>query len=330
MKRIPYVILILAAAASCAKQGYSDRPLPAEEIRFSTSKGGSILSKADSGEDVEDFAVYGWNTGNTPWSAAASLGTDIFTNTQAIKSSDSYVTVGEKKYWGDGNYHFAAYGPYMANSPATFEGVGDSFKMKFTDYVTSTSTVDLIYSDFATDKIKADGIVPLEFKHSLSKILFVFEVNDEELATDTGITSIEVIPVSISLGKVFTKGSFTFDGTNATWTDLSGIGNIANTEVVKSTAGYDAYVIPQDLTAESSFAISYDIVFNSGETAVTAGPFQSGELKFLDGATGTWSQLKMGKQYTVKIKVNAFTGAIEVIPGIVEDWATGSGTIETK
>ena len=286
--------------------------------------------------NIEDFAVYGWNTGDSRWSSAASLGSNTFTNTKAIKSSDSYVTVGEKKYWEDGYYHFAAYGPHMATSPATFEGVGGNFKMKFTDYVTLASTVDLIYSEFATDKIKSGGIVPLRFHHALSKILFTFTVSDDPQKTGTGINEIEIVPVSISLGNFLTKGSFSFDGTTAGWTGVSKKGSITNTSVVKSEGGYDAYVIPQTLAEDASFKITYKVVYHAkdaegADTEVAAGPFTSSDIPFhYTGDEGKWTNLEMAKQYTAKVNVNAFNGQIEIAALEAGDWGTASGTIETK
>lgn len=324
---------MLAGALSCSKQG-SDS-VPGGEIRFSTGTGVSLLTKADSKDDIEDFAVYGWNTGSTVWSSATSLGTDIFTNTQAVKSSDSYVTVGEKQYWQEGKYHFVAYAPYMETSPATFEGAGSSFIFKFDNYVTSTSTVDLLYSEFATDKIKSDGIVPLNFHHALSKILFTFAVSDDPKKTGTGIKGIEIVPVSISLGNFMTKGSFSFNETTTGWTGLTAKGSITNTSVVKSAGGYDAYVIPQTLAEDASFKITYKVVYHAkdaegADTEVAAGPFTSSNIKFLDGTGGTWTDLEMAKQYTAKVNVNAFNGEIVIAALEVGDWGTASGTIETK
>ena len=333
MKRVSYFIfsLMLVGALSCTKQG--SEPVPGGEIRFSADTGVSPLTKADSKDDIEDFAVYGWNTGSADWSSISSLGTPIFTNTQAVKSSDSYVTVGEKKYWEEGKYHFVAYAPYMETSPATFEGAGNSFKLKFANYVTSTSTVDLLYSEFATDKIKSDVIVPLEFKHALSKILFTFAVSDKN--NMVSVDSIEIRPVLISLGNFYTKASFTYDGNNPSWTTPTEKGSITNTSVVKSSAGYDAYVLPQTLAEDASFKITYKVVYHAtdaegADTEVVAGPFASSSIKFLDGSVGTWTELKIGKQYTAKVNVNAFNGEIKVAALEVGDWGTASGTIETK
>lgn len=325
---------MLAGALSCSKQG-SDS-VPGGEIRFSTGTSVSLLTKADSEDDIEDFAVYGWNTGSTDWSSATSLGTVIFTNTQAVKSSDSYVTVGEKKYWEEGKYHFVAYAPYMETSPATFEGAGSSFIFKFDNYVTSTSTVDLLYSEFATDKVKSVGIVPLNFHHALSKILFTFAVSDDSKKTGTGINEIEIVPVSISLGNFLTQGSFSFNGTVAEWTGVSSKSQITNTSVVKSAGGYDAYVIPQTLAEDASFKIKYNVVFHAidaegADTEVAAGPFTSSDIPFrYTGDDGKWTVLEIAKQYTAKVNVNAFNGEIEIAALEVGDWGTASGTIETK
>lgn len=326
---------MLVGALSCSKQGFDS--VPGGEIRFSTGTGVSLLTKADSEDDIEDFAVYGWNTGSTDWSSASSLGTVIFTNTQAVKSSDSYVTVGEKKYWEDGYYHFTAYAPYMTSSPATFEGAGNSFKLKFTDYVTQASTVDLLYSEFATDKIKSEGIVPLRFHHALSKILFTFFVKDDNKKNDSGkITRIEIRPVSISLGNFYTKASFTYDGASASWTTPTDKGAITNTTVVKSAGGYDAYVIPQTLTDDAYFKLTYNVVYHAkdaegADTEVVTGPFTSSDIPFhYSGDEGKWTELLMGKQYTATVNVNAFNGEIEIAALEVGDWGTASGTIETK
>lgn len=340
MKRISYIILTLALGSvfSCSKQDSSVAPVAGGEIRFSDGAGAELITKADVDDALTEsgmsgFAVYGWNTGETKWTSATSLGTNIFNNIQTVKSADSYVTVGDKKYWGPGYYHFAAYGPYKESSPATFEGYGNSFVLKFTDYQTLTSLDDLIYSDFATDKVNADGTVDLNFRHALSRILFKFDVNDsEKMVENSGskITLIQIEPLSISLGNFYTKASFTYNGTTASWTGLSEKGNIANSSVVKSETGYDAYVLPQTLTDDATFSLTYNIVYHSGDKEVTAGPFTASGLKFLEGTGGTWTELQMNMQYTVLVKVNAFSGEIEIAAPVEEAWEAAAGTIETK
>lgn len=340
MKRISYIILTLALGSvfSCSKQDSTLAPLAGGEIRFSAGAGAELITKADVDDALTEsgmsgFAVYGWNTGETKWTSATSLGTNIFNNIQTVKSADSYVTVGDKKYWGSGNYHFVAYGPYKESSPATYEGFGSSFVLKFADYKTSGSLDDLVYSEFATDKRNADGIVNLRFHHALSKILFKFVVNDDGKMKDTGsgISLITIEPLAISLGNFYTKASFTYNGTTPSWTGLSEMGNIANSSVVKSETGYDAYVLPQTLTEDATFSFTYNIVYHSSDTEVTAGPFSASGLKFLEGTGGTWTELQMNMQYSVSVKVNAFSGEIIKIAAPVEEaWEAATGTIETK
>ena len=339
MKRISYIILTLTLGSvfSCSKQDSSVAPVAGGEIRFSDGAGAELITKADVDDALTEsgmsgFAVYGWNTGETKWTSATSLGTSIFNNIQTVKSSDAYVTVGDKRYWGPGYYHFAAYGPYKESSPATFEGYGNSFVLKFTDYQTLTSLDDLIYSDFATDKVNSDGTVDLNFHHALSRILFKFVVNDDGKMKDTGsgISLITIEPLAISLGNFYTKASFAYNGTPASWTGLSEMGNITNSCVVKSEIGYDAYVLPQTLTSDASFSFTYNIVYHSSDTEVAAGPFTANGLKLLEGTGGTWTELQMGMQYSVLVKVNAFSGKIEIAAPVEEVWEAATGTIETK
>lgn len=322
---------MLAGAVSCSKQNTGLNSAPGGEIRFSAGFDASLLTKAETAYTKEDFAVYGWNTGSTVWSSASSLGTNIFANEKAVESSGMYVTVDNKKYWEEGRYHFVAYGPHMASSPATFEGAGSSFKLKFTDYTTATSVNDLVYSEFATDKIKSDATVALKFHHALSRILFIFTVKDEDkMSSLSSVDKIEIEPISISLQNFLTKGSFSYDGAAASWTGVSTKGNITNSSVVKSQAGYDAYVLPQTLADDSSFSLAYNIVFSSGDSKVTAGPITKENIRFNTGTGGSWTALEMNKQYKVEVKVNAYSQEIEVSQPVEEDWGTASGTIETK
>lgn len=339
MKKITYLVLslMLFGTVSCDKQETAMDPVPGEEIRFSAGFSASLLTKASTIDDVRDFAVFGWNTGETSWTSLSTLpGSYIFNNVQAVKSAGTYVTSGDKKSWEGGKYHFVAYGPYMETSPATFEGAGSPFKLKlkFTDYTTTTSTVDLIYSEFATDKVNSDGIVPLNFYHALSRIKFSFSVVENKMGSEgvgSKITLITIEPVSISLGNFLTQGSFTYDGSSASWASVSTNASITNTAVVQSSdGGYDAYVLPQELADDSSFSLTYNIVYQSSDTEVKAGPFTASNVKFKDDTGGTWTSLEMGKQYEVTVKVNAFNGKIELSAPVVTDWESASGTVETK
>lgn len=339
MNKTSHIIFVLALGTvlSCSKQGSGVAQLSGGEIRFSAGAGAELITKAaDEGpleSGLDGFSVYGWNTGETKWSSVTSLGTNIFNNVQVVKSSDSYVTVGDKKYWSSGNYHFVAYGPYKESSPATYEGFGSSFVLKFADYKTSGSLDDLVYSEFATDKRNADGVVELKFHHALSRILFKFIVKDSEKMvenSDSKITLIEIEPLAISLGNFYTKASFTYNGTTPSWTGLSEMGNIANSSVVKSEIGYDAYVLPQTLTSDATFSFTYNIVYHSSDTEVKAGPFTANGLKLLEGTGGTWTELQMGMQYSILVNINVFNGEIEIGSPEEVAWETVSGTIETK
>ena len=337
MKKITYLVLslMLFGTVSCDKQETAMDPVPGEEIRFSAGFSASLLTKASTIDDVRDFAVFGWNTGETSWTSLSTLpGSYIFNNVQAVKSAGTYVTVGDKKSWEGDNYHFVAYGPYMETSPATFDGADSKFKLKFLNYTTTTSTVDLIYSEFATDKMNSVGIVPLIFHHALSRIKFSFSVVENKMSSEgigSKITLITIEPVSISLGNFLTQGSFTYDGSNASWASVSNNASITNTAVVQSSdGGYDAYVLPQTLSDNSSFSLTYNIVYQSSDTEVKAGPFTASDVKFNTGAVGTWKLLEMGKQYEVTVKVNAFNGEIELSAPVVTDWESASGTVETK
>lgn len=338
MKRIPYIAisLILFGAVSCSKQSPASDSVIGGEICFTAGPGTSLLTKADSKEDIADFAVYGWNTGETSWSSATSLGTVVFSNIQAVGSSGTYSTVGDKKYWGSGKYHFVAYSPYIETSPASFEGAGSSFKFKFTSYTTTQSTVDLLYSHFSTDKVNADGIVPLQFEHALSRIHFTFQANDASDMTGVsgnGITLIKIVPTSISLGNVFRTGSFSYNGSSASWSGITDKGAISNTGVSGSSVlgGYDVYILPQTLPADASFSFVYNVVYQSSSTEITSGPFNSGNLQFdAHGADWDKTPLQMGKQYNVNVKVNVFTGEIEFDQPVETEWTNDASTVEIK
>lgn len=338
MKKITYITLALAIGSviSCSKQDPRADKVTGGEIRFSAGFRPELLSKAGepADEDLNEFSVYGWNSGETLWEKLTSLGTSIFANIKTVKSSDAFVTVGDKKYWTSGNYHFVAYAPYKETSPASFTGYGNSFALKFENYTTSSSLDDLVYSDFATDKRNSDGVVNLKFHHALSKILFKFAVADGSKMVDNSdskITLVEIKPVSIDLGGFYKKATFTYNGTAASWTTPTDKGAITNSAVVKSTTGYDVYVLPQTLTSDASFTLTYNIVYHSSDTEVTAGPFTTpAPIKLLEGTGGTWTALEMGKQYTVKVNVNAFGGPIEIDPVVEEAWLNDMGTIETK
>ena len=338
MKRLSYIVLSLAIAVafSCTKQERGNVSVPGGEIRFSPGLDASLISKAETENpyDKDDFAVYGWNTGSTSWTSSTSTGEVIFNNEKTVKSSGSYITV-NKEYWGEGKYHFVAYGPYRESSPASFEGAGSSFKLKFTDYTTTTSVTDLVYSEFATDKTKGEtkGTVALKFHHALSRIIFTFTVKDENKMNDSGGDEKEITiePISISFQNFLTKGSFSFDGTTPSWTGVSEKGNITNSGVVESESGYDAYVLPQTLGGDASFSLTYNIVFSSGDSKVTAGPFTKNNVQFSSGTGGTWTELEMNKQYIVQVMVNAYNSEEIVIGSVTkEDWETASGTISTK
>ena len=270
-----YLIIAAAAAvalASCAKvETYkiseNDGEMP---IAFSNYAPKS-LTKADGSYvasttlvNNKKFGVYSYATANGTafaTSSAGALGTRFMddvavTYTTGGDSDATKNTYSPLRYWPSGDtpdwLTFWAYYPVQADNGISYtepDGSNDLGVFAFTAAATPAAMVDFmvadvvndkIYGEAAGDHIAVNGIVPLTFKHQLTKIAIKIKTDNEDELTNVVLTDVKVYNVK-------TKGNleaeYATGTTTTTWADQAIEGTPKVYDVTKNGADFSNEVL---------------------------------------------------------------------------------------
>ena len=289
-----YLILAAAAAvalASCAKvETYkvseNDGEMP---IAFSNYAPKS-LTKADGSYvasttlvNGKKFGVYSYATANGTAFATNAIGTQFMNGVEVTYTTGGDTdatknTYSPLRYWPSGDtpdwLTFWAYYPVQADNgisytaPTGSNGLGvyaftaAATPAAMVDFMVADVVNDKIYGESAGDHIAVNGIVPLTFKHQLTKIAIKIKTDNEDELTNVVLTDIKVYNVKTkgNLGATYTTGT-----TDTAWDDqaieatpkvydVTKNGADFSNEILTTTAvgGADAdlfLMVPQDMVA---------------------------------------------------------------------------------
>lgn len=207
----------LVLAAGCAKNEVFTTPQDQAEmpVGFSNyvprniTKADASLSNDATLVNGQKFAVYSYATANGVAFATTAIGTNFMngvevTYTTGGNTDASKNTYSPMRYWPSGNtpdwLTFWAYYPVSASNGITYtapEGSNDLGSYSFTAAATADSMVDFMVSDVVNDKIygttsgthiAVNGVVPLTFKHQLTKVGFQFKTDLTDTYTKVVLT----------------------------------------------------------------------------------------------------------------------------------------------
>lgn len=251
-------------------------------------------------------------------------------------------------YWPkDGFLSFVCYAPYKSASPMTYDLTSG---VKFASYsIPAGANEDLMYSDITKDKqfntdngqqYQDDAItngVPVLFHHALSKVNFLFKINDKDDAT-AEVASVAIDLKSAVINNIKSSGSFAEKPSKA-WSSLGDaksytIFNNANSPIALSkTASAEGLsqssfiLMPQVLVntvnTESeevlgeSITVSYHatVTYASKATPVEYDVTETVDLK--NTTVPTWG---VNKQITYTVILSAFSKDPILFDPAVADW----------
>lgn len=197
-------------------------------------------------------------------------------------------------------------------------------RVTFTQSEDPAQMVDLMFAAPQQDLTKPslDGKVQFVFRHALALVEF-------QLAEGTGA---EV--TNMTLTKIKKSGTCA-DPSAApiAWTDAAGSFNIARTnETVTGNTLLRILAVPQDIDADATFTLTYNIQFASSDPShpdpiVYTG--ESADAKLFKTGTGAYGVTKWeaGKHYIYRISAGLDRIEFEEIVESGDDWSVGNGNI---
>ena len=373
-ERKTYGILAAAAlmllSAGCAK--VSDGPLPEDwriPVTFTTYGLQRTGTKADAsyvapGADFAEGAVvgvYGFYHDNSTFATDPDNIADFMYHTALTKQSDGSWTYSPIKYWpneyGTGanstdidRLSFWGYYPreaaglnlYKPGTTTAYDNDTPGIpKATFTQKENPDEMIDLMFSAPLFDLYKTqehtenaethnygavtDGQVTLKFRHALSLVEF-------QLAEGTGAKL-----NSLTLTKIKKTGTVEDCSTDPlVWSDVTGSYDLhkENVTVVGSTI-LTLLAIPQDLDADATFTLNYDITFESSDPThpdpiVYKGDSFSVKLFKKTGPVAEQygvTAWQPGKHYIYKISAGLDRIEFEEIVEAGDDWTVGNNNI---
>ena len=266
----------LVLAAGCAKNEVFTTPQDQAEmpVGFSNyvprniTKADASLSNGATLVNGQKFAVYSYATVNGVAFTTTAIGTNFMngvevTYTAGGDSDASKNTYSPMRYWPSGNtpdwLTFWAYYPVSASNGITYTaptGDNDLGSYSFTAAATAASMVDFMVSDVVNDKIygttsgtniAVNGVVPLTFKHQLTKVGFQFK-------TDLADTYTKVVLTGATLKNARTTGTLSATYSNGdTSTDWGSTATTpADYSITVSGSTVSALVLSGAAAGESS------------------------------------------------------------------------------
>ena len=339
-------------------------PIP---VTFSTYTQRSTKTSASYVKPGDDFAagavvgVYGFYHDGTTWAAETAAGTniaDFMYHTALTKQDDGSWTYSPIKYWpneyGTGassvnvdKLSFWGYYPrnaaglnlYKSGTTTAYDNNTNGLpKISFTqqddpdemvDLMFTTPLLDLYRNDASNHGAITNGEVTLTFKHALALVEF-------RLAEGTGAKL-----NSLSLTNIKKTGTIEDPATIPfAWSNVGGSLNISETNVtVEGTSLLTILAIPQDIDANATFALNYDITFASSDPSHPDPIVYTGDsfsVKLYDqtnsdpdkryGVTA-W---EAGKHYIYVVSAGLDRIEFEEIVESSEDWSVGNDNISVQ
>jgi len=317
MKKLFFIAAIAGAAlVGCTKNELAPSVTEQQEITFATPVVGTP-TKVDLVSiypDTQPFGVFAlYYTANFNGFASGvnyMNNVEVANNAPAGEDPDGGWTAAGY-YWpktSGSTLTFAAYSPYMST------GVSHSATgITFTDYIVDASAnVDLLFSDRAYNKTKADQIgdtelndqyygVDIVFNHALSAILFKAKAADKLVGHTDGTPNYEFVITKIEVLNADSKGTFSqklVDATNGStpetpeasttdWTTSDNVNYTAYTGsgiTVNSTTATSAYgtdiagkadliLLPQSLAD-----VKVKVTYNLRHSNMEAGRYIAGNV----------------------------------------------------
>ncbi len=240
--------------------------LESDEVAFTmgiTTKGEVI---DQSNLHNQKFKVYGYHTGSDKFIKAlisnSSLPSNLFAGTVAQYSDNQW------NYWGDGEprewerYEYHSFFAIMPSDAATLINTLNAQNYiegspKF-EYTTSSKLSDHKDLTFATrlDIIPTyvNGyMVPLNFKHVLSKVRFSVNVKEPSVPFEEPFVRVEV--ESLEILNIYNKANIIYSGTDFStpfWSDLSDLSNLSWSKAAGDAANGFEWVITSPLAPEGT------------------------------------------------------------------------------
>ena len=345
--------MTLLAIASCAKLS-TEAPISGEQVPVTFSTYG--LKQADTKADASyvapgaDFAegsvvgLYGFYHDNSTFATDPDNIADFMYHTALTKQSNGSWTYSPIKYWpneyGTGanstevdRLSFWGYYPRNAEGLSLYKsGTTTAYdndtpgipKATFTQKENPDDMIDLMFSQLENDLTKP-GLsenVTLRFRHALALVEF-------QLAEGTGA---EVN--SLSLTKIKKTGTCEEPSASPiTWTDVNGSFNITRSSVtITGSTLLTILAIPQDIDADATFSLNYNIHFASSDPSHPEPIVYTGEesnAKLFKTGAGAYGVTKWeaGKHYIYKISAGLDRIEFEEIVESSDDWSIGNGNI---
>lgn len=330
MRKFTIAALAIVSLAACTKSELVDQT-PAQEISYQT-----LTTKAASPFDVNhkfiSYAVF--LEDGKKWDANKNTSKEYIwaANISYVSADKCWKNSTTTYYWPkQGSLTFFAWSDNTAKCEVpTGASIGcdKNTGIVMNDYsLGSSKNYDLLVADIAKDQTKNTAKVgdwkegvPTVFRHAQSDLVF-------RVLTDKDYSGVTFTVKSIKLTRVGVSGSFDQNSGDASWTvnstgELNVFTNDAEGKVdgvtPKTLTPADAdhhIVIPQEIPADATLVIEYDVKTNYGVEATV--PIRV-EKVLKDIYTANW---EFGKKYTLDITL----GLDEILwAPSVEDWEVGT------
>lgn len=347
--------LAILALVSCSKAAPEFNAPQAEDQVISFRPYAYVnQTKADDASKVAfstsaKFGTFAYRTATTFEQAGTAALDYIHMNNAEVKYSAPTWAPSTTYYWPkDGYLSFVCYAPYKATSPMTYDL---NSGVKFESYsIPADANEDLMYSDITKDKqfntdndpqYQDDAItngVPVLFHHALSKVNFLFKINDKDDAT-AEVESVAIDLKSAVINNIKSSGSFA-ELPGKTWSSLGDaksytIFNGQSPIALSKTASAEGLtqssfiLMPQELVATAdqilgeSLTVSYKatVTYASKATPVEYEVTETVDLK--NSTVPVWG---VNKQITYTVILSAFSKDPILFDPAVVDWEENINT----
>ena len=311
MKRLLLIVWTALSVISCNKvsnEGDTNSTLlsfGAKEAVWTTTRGFDYTG--DSGTNpIPDMLVYGYYTGTKKWAAERTPAFPLFMNATVVNNSSGTWTYSPPHYFHPTGYHsFFAFAPYLlvaadSRNDFYFPISSETPVLKYHLPDDINNHEDLLFG-YNTDIENGTNVVDIAFKHITSKITFSARVA-------AGYTSTVKIN-SILLNNIYTEATAGVDNISGSldivWGNYNdrrivaatknnhGLKDIVLTTTMQTISEKAIYMIPQEITTETSLTLSV--------SEISGGTERTYSKTFYLGAT-TWLP---GKELNFQITYNA-------------------------
>lgn len=330
-------ILATLALSSCSKVS-TDSPVPEEaqqEISFQTAyyEGQTKADDADGKGHLEldgSFYVRAYYTGDATWANTTLANTVLhMNNVEIAKAGDVWKAKTGTYYWPKaGKLSFFGYTGWAGTKTW-----GTEKTALFSSVETISITSDPMVADLATDLSSNPTTathfvpgVPMLFHHTASKVAFQGKTTAEEENGDGEGLEYKVKINSVTIDDMFTKGTYTLNGTNATisgaWSDQTSAADLAyldDAQVLTSEVAAlgdlgQVTVLPQSVATLKAI-VSYTIeVYKAGtDVKMASKDFTNVAVPLNTTSISAWEQNKI---YTYTIIISPVDGEITFDPAV--------------